>query len=471
MDRRKFIKNTGIGITGIAATGLLLNKDFILDLRKDKDSKRPNILFIMTDQQCASAMSNTGNTDLKTPAVDYIAENGMRFDKSYCTTPLCVPSRSSMFTGMYPHQINVPINNLKAEWDLEKYPYMGKIMAAEGYDTGYVGKWHLPASPEDIDVHGFEYIRFALPNRLDPKVAGASREFLMKKRDKPFLLVSSFVNPHDICQWARGDDMLNDPLSNAPEASLCPELPDNFEIPELEPDIIRKMQEMSSKTYPTKDWTDDKWRQYRWAYFQLVEKVDAHIQDVLDALKESGEEENTIIIFTSDHGDGNASHKWNQKQILYEESARIPLIVSWKGVTKANSINNSEVISTGLDLIPTMLDIAQAKQPDYLKGKSFMNLALSKEEKDWREYTIIETEFCQSLNTFDIKGRCVRSSDYKYIVYDKGQLTEQLFDMTKDPGEKDNLAQKKEYKKILYKHRKELRKWMKQTNDSFVLKH
>ena len=467
MDRRKFIRNSTLTITGLAASRLLMGQESIFSTNTQLKGKRPNILFIMTDQQYAGAMSNAGNKYLKTPALDYIASQGMRFEKGYCPTPLCVPSRSSMFTGMYPHQINVPINNLDAQWDTDKYPYMGKIMGRAGYDTGYVGKWHLPASPEDIATHGFEYIRFALPNRLDPNVAGASRNFLMKKRDKPFLLVSSFVNPHDICQWARGEEMLNDHLGEAPEPCKCPPLPYNFEIPDLEPDILRKLQKLSERTYPTKDWDENRWRQYRWAYYRLIEKVDAHIQDVLDALKESGEEENTIIIFTSDHGDGHGAHKWNQKQVLYEESARVPLLVSWKGVTEGGSVNNQEVISTGLDLIPTMCDIAGVTAPSYMKGSSFKNLALGNKEKNWRDFTVVETEFCQSKKTFNIKGRCVRSEDFKYMVYDKGDLHEQLFDMEKDPGEMHNLAYDSKYRRVVKRHRKFLEQWISDTNDSF----
>jgi len=469
MDRRKFLKNSSLTLTGIAASNLLLGQESIFSLKPELKGTRPNILFIMTDQQFADAMSNTGNKDIKTPAMDYIASNGMRFEKGYCPTPLCVPSRSSMFTGMYPHEINVPINNMKAEWDTEQYPYMGKIMAKAGYDTGYVGKWHLPAMPEDIDTHGFEYIKYAKDNRIDALVDGACRDFMMKEREKPFMLVSSFVNPHDICQWARGDEMLNDHLGDAPDSEDCPELPDNFEIPDLEPDILRLMQTYTPSTYPTSEWDKDKWRQYRWAYFRLIEIVDARIQKVLDALKESGQEENTIIIFTSDHGDGHGAHKWNQKQVLYEESARVPLMVSWKGHTKGGSVNNKEVVSTGIDLIPSMCDIAGVAAPAYMKGSSFMDLALGKEDKDWRDYTVIETEFCQSKKTFDIKGRCVRTEDFKYMVYDKGDLHEQLFDMVNDKGEMHNLAYKSGYQKQLRRHRKYLKEWMKETKDNFQL--
>jgi choline-sulfatase len=469
MDRRKFLKNSSLTLTGLAASKLLMGQESIFGLNPELKGRRPNILFIMTDQQFAGAMSNTGNKDLKTPAMDYIASNGIRFEKGYCPTPLCVPSRSSMFTGMYPHEINVPINNMEAKWDTQQYPYMGKILSEAGYDTGYVGKWHLPADPKDIETHGFDYIKYAKDNRIDSLIDGASRDFLMKKREKPFLLVSSFVNPHDICQWARGDEMLNDHLGEPPAPGFCPELPANFELPDLEPDILRTLQTYSQRTYPTKDWNEDKWRQYRWAYYRLIEIVDARIQKVLDALKESGEEENTIIIFTSDHGDGHGAHKWNQKQVLYEESARVPLLVSWKGVTQPGSVNSKEVVSTGIDLIPTLCDIAGVKAPAHMKGSSFKNLALGKEDKSWREFTVIETEFCQSKNTFDIKGRCVRTENFKYMVYDKGELHEQLFDMEKDPGEMNNLAYKKEYRKVLRQHRKYLEKWMKETIDNFRL--
>ncbi|QZE14641.1 sulfatase-like hydrolase/transferase [Halosquirtibacter laminarini] len=468
MKRRDFIKKGALTASAVGVASTIQGAPIPFKNRSKTKSSRPNILFVMTDQQCAEAIRAFGNKDLHTPSMDRIAKYAMNFKKAYCPTPLCVPSRSSMFTGLYPHEINVPINNLKAEWNTTEYPYMGNILKTAGYDTGYVGKWHLPASPKDKHIHGFDFIKHARANDLDPDVAEASIEFLSQERDKPFLLVSSFVNPHDICQWARGEAMRNDAIGVPPKGDQCPELPDNFEIPELEPDVIRYVHSLSKRTYPTDDWSESKWRQYRWAYYRLVEKVDAHLKPILDALEEKDLLEDTVIIFTSDHGDGNAHHKWNQKQILYDEAARVPFMISWKGHTEITEYNDLP-ISTGIDLIPTMCEIAGVKAPVYMKGKPLFKLSNGDRTAFDREYTITETEFCLSKVTYGVKGRMVRSSRYKYIVYEQGHLKEQFFDMDSDPGEMTNLAYDKNYKELKNKHIDVLKEWIKETRDNFQI--
>ncbi|QZT36749.1 sulfatase-like hydrolase/transferase [Halosquirtibacter xylanolyticus] len=468
MKRRDFLKKGALTASAVGVASTMGSAATPFRRKKKNSQTRPNILFVMTDQQCAEALSAYGNKDLKTPAMDRIAKHAMNFKKAYATTPLCVPCRCSMMTAMYPHEINVPINNLKAEWDTTKFPYMGNVMKSAGYDTGYVGKWHLTADPKDINVHGFDYIKHARANNLDPDVAGSSIEFLKQKRDKPFLLVSSFVNPHDICQWARGEAMKNDEIGVPPAGDQCPALPDNFEIPELEPDVIRYVHSLSKRTYPTDKWSDEKWRQYRWAYYRLIEKVDAHLKPILDALEEEDLLDNTVIIFTSDHGDGNAHHKWNQKQILYDEAARVPFMISWKGHTEVCDYTDLPV-STGIDLIPTMLEIAGVEAPLYMKGKPLFKLALGDRSSFDREYTISETEFCLSKVTFGVKGRMVRSGKYKYVVYEQGYRKEQLFDMDADPGEMKNLAYDSNYDGVKRKHIDALKVWMKDTSDSFEL--
>lgn len=468
MKRRDFIKAGTMSAAAVGLSSTLKGATLSFGKKNSKKQDRPNILFVLTDQQCADAISAVGNNDLKTPGMDQIAKYAMNFKKAYCPTPLCVPSRSSMFTGMYPHEINVPINNMAAKWNTSEFPYMGNIMKAAGYDTGYVGKWHLPASPKDIDIHGFDYIKHARANDLDPDVPEASIDFLKQKRDKPFLLVSSFVNPHDICQWARGEAMRNDEIGAPPAADLCPSLPDNFEIPELEPDVIRYVHSLSKRTYPTENWSGEKWRQYRWAYYRLVEKVDRYLKQIMDALEENGLIDNTVIIFTSDHGDGNAHHKWNQKQILYDEAARVPFMISWKGHTEVCDYNDNAV-STGIDLIPTMCEIAGVEAPAHLKGDPLFKLSLGDRKAYDRPYTISETEFCLSKKTYGVKGRMVRSSQYKYIVYEQGALKEQLFDMNVDPGEMKNLAYQEKYYEIKSELRDALKQWIKETSDSFEL--
>ena len=157
----------------------------------------------------------------------------------------------------------------------------------------------------------------------------------MRERDKPFFLTVSFLNPHNVCQLARGQELPDGPIGSPPSSlNELPSLPDNFDVPENEPTAIRQVQASSNGHYPTKDWDELKWRQYLWGYYRLVEKVDAEIATVIDALDKSGQRENTVIIFVSDHGEGVAMHHWNQKQILYEQAVRVPFLISWRGNPK-----------------------------------------------------------------------------------------------------------------------------------------
>ncbi|MFT4094617.1 MAG: sulfatase-like hydrolase/transferase, partial [Niabella sp.] len=292
--------------------------------------QRPNILLIITDQQTASAMSVAGNKDLHTPAMDKLAANGVRFTRAYCAQPLCTPSRTSIFSGKMPFETGVVGNAPEKEgiWP-DSLLAMGKIFQNNGYKTGYVGKWHLPIPSKKIRQHGFEYIQNTdFLDYNDAATPSYCARFIKENKANPFLLVASFLNPHDICEWARRDPLKMDVLQEAPPADQCPQLPANWAIPANEPKIVRDQQASNARTYPSVNWTADQWRQYRWAYNRLVEKVDKYIEMVLASLKKYDIEKNTIILFTADHGDGYAAHSWNQKQILYEEAARVPFIIS-----------------------------------------------------------------------------------------------------------------------------------------------
>jgi arylsulfatase A-like enzyme len=155
---------------------------------------------------------------------------------------------------------------------------------------------------------------------------------------------------------------------------------------------------MSKAVYPTVGWPAERWRQYRWAYYRLVEMVDARLGEILEALRETGQEQNTVVIFASDHGDGLAAHRWNQKQVLYEEVARVPFVVSWKGRTRPGVIDREHLIGAGQDLLPTMCDFAGIRIPAGLTGKSVRPLVLERQTgaPEWRETLVIETEFSYS---------------------------------------------------------------------------
>jgi arylsulfatase A-like enzyme len=229
------------------------------------------------------------------------------------------------------------------------------------------------------------------------------------------------------------------------------------------------VQRSSTSVYPTVDWTPDRWRQYRWAYYRLVEKVDAQIGQLLDALRRSGQEGNTLIVFTADHGDGAAAHHWNQKQVLYEEAARVPFIVSGKNFVKAGCTDRAHLISTGLDLIPTLCDYAGIAVPAGLRGRSMRPLAEGKAPEKWRDMLVVETQFEYKGEVTGIRGRMLRTERHKYIVYSEGALREQLFDLETDPGEMTNMAVHPEKKALLEDCRARLKKWCAETGDVFEI--
>lgn len=438
-----------------------------LDAQTKDSERRPNLLYIMTDQQCADAFSAAGCRDLRTPAIDSIASRGVRFTEAYCSNPLCVPARTSMLTGLMPHENGVTYNDMKLS--VSANTFMGKILSDAGYDCGYFGKWHVPVPVTDKDRHGFSTIAHTAANGVDSLIPDASIEFLRRQRTKPFLLVSSFVNPHDICEWARGTKGKDGEYVEAPTPAQCPELPANFAIPDHEPEVIREVQARDKSAYPTRGLSEGQWRQYRFAYYRLIERVDAHIERILDVLRETGQDRNTVIIFASDHGDGNAAHRWNQKQVLYEEPARVPFLVAAPGSPVAGSVNSRHLVASCLDLIPTMCDYAGVSVPPSLKGRSLRALAGGRALKTWREDLVAQTEFCTFNKSFGIHGRLLRTGSWKYVVYSEGKIREQLFDMRNDRGEMNNLAVSERHQKQLNDCRNKLAAWCQTTGDRFTL--
>jgi hypothetical protein len=231
----------------------------------------PNILIVCTDQQFAGAMSCAGNPDLRTPAMDRLAAAGTRFDRCYCAQPLCGPSRAAMFYGRMPHQLlDVPQNNIPVKPDFLPQG-MGRLLSEAGYLCAYGGKWHAggPGSLPAENAHGFERI---VPMN-DNLLAGACLEFLRRDHQKPWLLVASFDNPHNICEYAR-----NEPLPwttiQEPPIEQCPNLPANFAIPPHEPQLLRLATASDRHVWPTREYTVDQWRRLRNAYFRVCELAD-----------------------------------------------------------------------------------------------------------------------------------------------------------------------------------------------------
>ena len=450
LNRRMFVR--GAGLVGVTFLGC----------SRRASSDRPNVLLIMTDQHTDEAMSCTGNPHLETPAMDRIAARGVRFTRSYVTQPLCLPCRSSIQTGRYPHEIGTPTNGTKLN---RGYPMLGKLVQAADYDTAYFGKWHVGTSLEEA---GYAVTSSA---RSDTETAKSTVEFLRTPHEKPFFATASFLNPHDVCQLARRQDLPQGPIPQPPDdPSELPPVPENFEIPESEPAAIRTIQAKNRDFhYPTADWSDLDWRQYIWGYYRLVEKVDREIGTVLDGLRDAGHESNTIVIFTSDHGEGVASHHWNQKQVLYEQAVRVPLVIAHPLASKPGTTSDA-LVSTGIDLMPTILGAAGVESPPGPRhGQSVEPLARGSSQAWDRRYVVAETTFGRGARDDGVSGRMLRTERFKYVVYNTGGGREQFFDLNEDPGEMTNLVAEPAYQSELREHRRLISDWASRTNDDFPL--
>jgi len=424
-------------------------------------SERPSILYIFTDQQSSFAMSCMGNDDLYTPNMDRLAARGVLFRQTYCAFPLCTPSRAAMFTGVMPHECGIDRNSVDMEESFHARS-LGRVLSQAGYDCAYGGKWHIPRVniPED-NPFGFHRICGFDDNHL----ADACLSFLAEKREAPFFLVASFDNPHNICEWGRNQALPWGPIGDPPPVADCPNLPANFAIGPYAPGVLEHERAANWRIYPGRDYAPDNWRRHRWAYFRLVEKVDAEIGRILDGLDTSGLWENTLVVFSSDHGDGCGAHQWNQKSCLYEEVARVPLIVAGPGVREGIA-NDDQLVNNGLDLFPTFCDFAGAPMPDGLRGRSLRPLLSEQEPCDWREAIFSETRF-DGDRGYRTPGRMARSARYKYVCYEAGPWREQLFDLKTDPLETLNLAVERKFASVLEEHRRLLAQELTETNDPF----
>ena len=427
--------------------------------------RRPNILFIITDQQYAGAMSCAGNPDVYTPNMDSLAETGVRFTRAYCTHPLCGPQRASFMTGLFPHQNGAISNNTPINPEY-KGRTLGNFLADAGYDCALSGKWHVSGTTPAES--GLEVIC----GSRDDEVPLRSIEFMQRDRDNPFFLFASFLNPHDICQVARNQPLPQGPVPEPATVEECPNLPANFAIPPYSPDILQMLRQANRRVYPTIEYTEDDWRRLRFYYYRLCEKVDAEIGVLLNGLRDLSLEEETYIVFTSDHGDGHGAHNWNQKTSLYEEVINVPFIISHKGVTRAGGVDNTHLVSLGLDLLPTLCDVGGASVPDGLEGLSLQPLAEGNAPDEWRTELVVET-IIDTIDTAPGPGgsgasRAVLTDRYKYSAYPMGRYREQLVDLQTDPGEMVNLAVNARFEDELDDHRRRLRAWCKKTEDEFL---
>lgn len=417
----------------------------------------PNILYLLVDQ-----MSGVGPAPGQSPFavadafpnLRALASESVDYRQAYCTFPLCVPARGSLFTGRLPHELGL-VRGL-AMPNREGWSERGifPLFAKAGYRNLYAGKWHLPSKHFPADAPSCE----CLAPTGDVGVTAACEAFLRdcQKDDAPFFLVASYLNPHDICQWIRGEELpQGPPPGKLPD--VRPALPPNHRRSEDTPTVLDEMLAADPRKFPRGDDVPD-WVAYRRAYFGLCQKIDEGIGRILRALADSPAADNTLVVFTSDHGEGMGAHEWNQKMALFEECVRVPLLIRTPGMKQAASIETP--VSNGLDLPVTLLDLAGIPVPADLTGRSLRRALAGTPLPP--AAVVIEAGFSTGI------GRALREGDIKYIVYDGGDNREQLFNLATDPGEMNNLVGDPCHMETLATMRAKLRAHCEASNDFFA---
>jgi arylsulfatase A-like enzyme len=449
--------------------------------------QRPNIVFIISDDHAYQAISAYGGRLAEvapTPNIDRIADSGMLFTNCLVTNSICGPSRATILTGKYSHQNGFIDNTVGSQFDFNQQTF-AELLQGAGYKTGVLGKLHLGAKPSK----GFDYIDI-LPGQgsyYNPvfineqgqyKLEGYTTEIITEKAiqwmdsiksdAQPFMLFLGHKSPHRPWQPGPNEIGMYEGVTIPEPKSLFDDYAGNREVAamnymsiskamKLEQDLkitsgpqrgfTRKQQktwdsiygpinEKFNKENPTgKNLTRFKYQRYMKDYLASVAGVDKGVGRVLDYLKASGLEENTIVIYTSDQGFYLGEHGWFDKRWMYKESLRTPLLVSWPGKIKAGT--RTDRLVSNLDFAETFLDIAQTEIPEDMQGKSILPILKGESVENWREAHYYH--YYEHPSEHDVRRHYGITTDrYKLIHFYYDLDKWELYDLEKDPNEMQN---------------------------------
>ncbi|UCD29761.1 MAG: sulfatase [Planctomycetota bacterium] len=438
-------------------------------------SQRPNILFIFTDDHASHAISAYGSMINKTPHIDRLADEGMRFDNCFCTNSICAPSRAVIQTGKHSHLNGVEDNGKVFDGSQQTFP---KLLQKAGYQTAIIGKWHLKSEPTGFDYwevlpgQGNYYNPdFKTPNGkvrytgyCTDITTDLALKWLKENRDKtkPFMLMCQHKAPHRAWQpgpkhltmyddvmipepptlfddyQGRGTAAKNQEMTIANHMDLARDLKvgpqgrlNREQLKKWQAAYGPKNEAFRKANLTGEDLVRWKYQRYIKDYLRCIASVDDNTGRLLDYLDEMGLAKNTVVIYSSDQGFYLGDHGWFDKRFMYEESLRMPLLVRWPGVTKSGSVD--EHLVQNLDFAETFLDIAGVKIPSDMQGVSLVPLMKGQSPKDWRKsiyYHYWEFPAVHSVN----RHYGVRTDRYKLMYF--YELKEwELYDLKKDPDE------------------------------------
>ncbi len=424
----------------LSTTSLLLAED-----------RRPNILFLFTDDQPQNCMGVMGNEHIHTPHLDELARRGTLFNNAFVTTAICCSNRACILTGqhMARHGITDFRKPLTAEAFAMTYP---ALLRKAGYRTGYLGKYaignpstndrelSLPASQFD-DWYGFpQSISFrqeidGKPRYLTTVMTEKAINFLQATTpERPFCLTIAFKEPHGPFNYFDPD------AANPYEDAVIPP-PPTFTRQDFDsqPEFIRKslngsgsLSRLEHRQLYEKDVR---------TFYRTVTRADAAVGTILEELRRLGLDDNTVVIFSSDHGSLLGDHGLNGKWLMYENSIRVPLIIFDPRVDPKQAAGRREQMALSIDLAPTMLALAGIEPPESMQGEDLTPLVRG-ESTPWRSSFYYQHVYNTDPPRAPIaKTEGIRTQRWKYIRYpETDPLYEQLFDLQSDPQEKTNLA-------------------------------
>jgi N-acetylglucosamine-6-sulfatase len=420
----------------------MLASPALIGLGSKAADARPNILYILTDDQRWDAMSCMGHPFVRTPNMDRLAREGAHFQNAFVTTPLCSPSRASFLTGQFAHRHGILDNSERNEQShtLTTFP---RILRENGYETGYIGKWHM-GHRDDTPRPGFDHwISFKGQGQyVDPemnrngergKVSGYvtdilskdTADYIRKSRTKPFCLTLAHKAIHGPFTPAdRHKDLFADvAVSRAPSAS-----DDLSTKPALR--ASQPKPPASGPPRPHRGPSDDTIRNM----MRALVSVDEGLGLILDALRDTRQLDNTFIVFAGDNGYFNGEHGLGDKRRAYEEGIRIPFLVRYPRLVRAAS--KPVEMALNIDLAPTVLSLAGVRTPPAMQGRSLLPVVQGKAGK-WRD-SILTEYFVDPPYPATQKWQSIRTRDWKWIHYPELADADELYDLRDDPGEMRN---------------------------------
>ncbi len=462
ITRREF----GSIMTGAAMVGTASFTDIS---HAEKQANPPNILFIMTDDLPNNAMSCYGSKVNKTPNLDRIADEGMRFDHAYVTTSLCSPSRASILTGTYPHingQVLIP-----RIFDGSQ-PTFPQFLQKSTYQTALIGKWHLISEPT-----GFDYwnILIGQGNYFNPTMVenGSLKEYTgyttdiitdltidwLKQRntEQPFCLLCHHKAPH----WVWEPDEKNAQLLEDTTFPLPETFNDTHEgrVSPRESDLsLANMHEhpLYKRWHGQKDVPEGlspeeiKRRNYTLFLRDVLAcsaSVDENVGRLLDYLDEAGLADNTIVVYTSDNGYFIGEHGWTDKKVIYEESIRVPLLVRYPCGIERGTVNKDFVLN--IDFAPTFLDYAGIECPSIMQGASFRQLLEGKTPANWRDSFYYQMYHANKTIDRRLPHYGIRLQNYKLAHWYREINDWELYDLESDPNELLNVYNDPAYAAVI----------------------